>query len=877
MATNNKISTVVSGQLPEFVRADHPTFVAFLEAYYEYLEQSNSTLGFGKTVERAKNLTNYFDVDKINETGLDEFADKLYAQFLTLFPQETLADKSKLLKNIKDFYRSGGTEKAYTFLMRALFGESPEFFYPKNDILIASSGKWVIDKVVRLTDIKYNGVANSSIEVLKKFQNTIIKGNTSLTIGNIERAQQITETGLLYKELYLSKLSGDFSLDEEVFSINIDGDILTANILSGYVTSITVSNSGTAYVVGTSVPLESSTGTGALATISSVTTGNISAIQIVEGGAGFQVNNFVLFSNPSGFSGTTANAKVSAVFDDGSVHPNTYILCSNTIIQLQNTQINLYSNSSGGSANTAIGNTLTFFTLSNLGPVLAVTVITPGSNYITRPTANSIGNTSIRSLGIIGKIKINQGGSGYANGELLEFRNVIGGYGSGANAVVTVNGTGSIVNVDLTPESAGLFVGGSGYEISYLPKIEVSTVSGVNANLEVQTLLGFGDILNPLTGTIGQILSIRVDSPGSGYETAPFVNLTSIGDGTATAVSNVATGFLTKPGRYIDDTGKISSTNYLQNRDYYQRYSYVIKLNKSIASYKKYLLELVHPAGTKLWSEFLYDSDPDVNISLQSVDSNVTFLSTYDANAYSFNGTSSTLFKNTSLITSNSSSGTLNFWFNSSNLVNEQIVFGIANTDSLSGNIGLLVYLTSKNSNLSNSTVKIVGKNVSNTTILEMSTNTRNKILANSWNHVLASWNLSGSSNANCIIYLNGINSTNLISRATGETNVNYLGANTYISGTPQGNNMFKGCLSEFWFANTYANVINSAVRSYFTGNSEGLRPINLGPSGNIGTQIIPIIYLANTYINANINSGVGGNFTFANDITECASSPSDI
>ena len=63
MSTNNKISTVVSNQLPEFVRADHPTFVAFLEAYYEYLEQSNSTLRFGKTVERAKNLLNYFDVE----------------------------------------------------------------------------------------------------------------------------------------------------------------------------------------------------------------------------------------------------------------------------------------------------------------------------------------------------------------------------------------------------------------------------------------------------------------------------------------------------------------------------------------------------------------------------------------------------------------------------------------------------------------------------------------------------------------------------------------------------------------------------------------------------------------------------------------------
>ena len=32
------LSSIVSGQLPDFVRDDYPTFVAFLESYYEYLD-----------------------------------------------------------------------------------------------------------------------------------------------------------------------------------------------------------------------------------------------------------------------------------------------------------------------------------------------------------------------------------------------------------------------------------------------------------------------------------------------------------------------------------------------------------------------------------------------------------------------------------------------------------------------------------------------------------------------------------------------------------------------------------------------------------------------------------------------------------------------
>ena len=51
---DERISVRVEGQLPRFVTQDHPTFVAFLEAYYEYLEQT------GKPYEVIGNLTTKF-------------------------------------------------------------------------------------------------------------------------------------------------------------------------------------------------------------------------------------------------------------------------------------------------------------------------------------------------------------------------------------------------------------------------------------------------------------------------------------------------------------------------------------------------------------------------------------------------------------------------------------------------------------------------------------------------------------------------------------------------------------------------------------------------------------------------------------------------
>ena len=37
-ALNTKISPLIDGQVPDFIQADHPEFVNFLEQYYQFLE-----------------------------------------------------------------------------------------------------------------------------------------------------------------------------------------------------------------------------------------------------------------------------------------------------------------------------------------------------------------------------------------------------------------------------------------------------------------------------------------------------------------------------------------------------------------------------------------------------------------------------------------------------------------------------------------------------------------------------------------------------------------------------------------------------------------------------------------------------------------------
>ena len=54
----DKVSLKVESQLPDFVKKDHETFVSFMEAYFEYMEQP------GKAHEIIGNLDNYANIDK---------------------------------------------------------------------------------------------------------------------------------------------------------------------------------------------------------------------------------------------------------------------------------------------------------------------------------------------------------------------------------------------------------------------------------------------------------------------------------------------------------------------------------------------------------------------------------------------------------------------------------------------------------------------------------------------------------------------------------------------------------------------------------------------------------------------------------------------
>ena len=92
---NQKTSLLVSGQLPEYVVDEFPNFTAFMEAYYEFLENAQGTQK-NDLISKSKDLRHITDVDD----SISQFENSFFNSFASLIPRDVAVDKGILIKHI---------------------------------------------------------------------------------------------------------------------------------------------------------------------------------------------------------------------------------------------------------------------------------------------------------------------------------------------------------------------------------------------------------------------------------------------------------------------------------------------------------------------------------------------------------------------------------------------------------------------------------------------------------------------------------------------------------------------------------------------------------------------------------------------------------
>lgn len=328
MAAKNQLSSLVPSQLPEFVRIDHPTLVAFLSAYYEWLETNNELYS-------PMALEGLSDIDET----MDKFVSQFKKQYLLDFPEElalsedgTPVDARKLVKNIKQFYRAKGTEKTYQFLFRILYDTTVEFYYPKKDILRLSDGKWIQRNSIRTT----NTLGSRLLEIngFRAYQRNA--GGTIVGSAQVSTVNILQIGSYDIAEIFLTGINGTFASDKQVEFFNGRETIVEASILP-VVGQVSITNGGSNYKVGDKVVFtaaEGDPGRGAYGIVSAISsTGAVTKIKIENFGVNYRSAPSVSItsSRGSGFAGACAPTGVCAY--EGYYANNDGRLSTNKVMQ----------------------------------------------------------------------------------------------------------------------------------------------------------------------------------------------------------------------------------------------------------------------------------------------------------------------------------------------------------------------------------------------------------------------------------------------------------------------------------------------------------------------------------------------------------------
>jgi len=606
------IASVVKRQLPEFIREDYPTFVAFVEAYYEFLQN------------QGVDLTQFRDIDKTLESFIGDFKKEL-AYNLPI----VVEDERFLLSHIKDQYLAKGSEASYKLLFKLLYGKNVEVVYPGRQMLIASDGRWnqeisvfaqvdygdADDIVGKLVDIQTAGrilrvlvdkkesligEIDRIVKIGKSYeiaatgvtgQNTVtVATNSGIEIGQLVTAPQngggivgntkvvsilgnvITlsnnNINTVNSSLIFSNELYEFFLDKRFFGVINPGDLIKfqdsfqARIVPA-TQSLSITQSGKDFRVGQVFELRSGAGTGALMKVTAV-----------EDDGGIKYAEFIKFG-----LGYTANFALSILASNDVVSAGSVNIAGTSTL----TQLNTYESSGAGTISATTSSTTVTGSGSNFGQVGGAAVgdelWTTDATPLLVGVVKSIASTT--SLTLMG----------------LPAEHDLG---------ITSNYSGSYVFRN-SRSIGSLYAPGGTQALTVKPTLNDRT-EGFNE----QGYVNLGDYVDyayvdaTYAGTIIREFSLN-------FRNAQV-------DSDDPAIVSISLGALVKyPGYFESNNGFLDDSIYIQDSRFYQAFSYVLKLDERLASYKSAVKTMLHPAGMALFGEFEVTNNYDLSVALESL------------------------------------------------------------------------------------------------------------------------------------------------------------------------------------------------------------------------------------------------------------------
>lgn len=677
MESSSLVNVKIPNQLPQLYKQYGPNFVAFIKAYYEWLEQTGNPLYY------SRNFANLVDVDNTMIGFLSHFKN----EYMNALPANVVANQQLLIKHIINLYSAKGSKKGIELLFRILFDEDIQLYLPSQHIFKLSDNTWVKLNYLEVTDSPYlQSLVGNYITSGDFIASALVEDYTVISINN-----KVTNV------LLISNLNGNFPYGSIIISPDVPQiNSKNAPICVGSLSSVSIENGGIFFNVGDIVNIQGITGTGGLGRVASIQNQNGKTIfNLINGGFGFTMNPQIQVTGGNG-SGAT--------FSIGSLsNQSLYVVNTDSIDDYINTQLDIPSEGFNINISSTVGtfqvgeyvncstNGLIFdfkylqgSLLSN-GEILSNTSLGIDGLQVVLQDPNLVTvvgtDTNLNNANIVGGTIL----VGSVSDDIIEINSVI--------PKITYNGSGIIETVNSTVMTinnsnnyfipTGNLIGNTSHAHCVITNVVRNTnwdfpiAPLSNLDSEIENILDFETLV------IGSISSLIKENPGNNYSSNATVvvnepaiaelaipdgmggiwgldaNIQAValnGIGVMTVVQVIDSGYGFSPNEPVDlfsnnqftasgvavvdgagiaqgywnsNKSFLSDEMYLQDSYYYQNFSYEILAPRMLSTYKTFMENVMHPVGYALFGTAKF-------IDQQTVNTQVDYSSSIQYNA---NGT----------------------------------------------------------------------------------------------------------------------------------------------------------------------------------------------------------------------------------------------
>jgi hypothetical protein len=464
-------------------------------------------------------------------------------------------------------------------------------------MLRVSDGKFDTKKILRAI-----GTVGNTGDLVGR----TITGETSSATAIVENVFRFQIGANEVSEFILNEdsISGSFQTSEVIRGTSTDeDDIFIKATVTGVPSTRTITNNGSLYTEDENITVTGG-GSGAIVQVGEIGRGEITEFVIDNGGSGYEIGDDIVFTN-TGTGGGSARAKVSVVNGGFTQEESTSTTDDHIVLEDETTRGDPYT-----------GNKIVQESGSGSDDITDIRIINSGNNYTSLPIV-TVDDTN----------------------------------GSGAEVFAYGSEIGRVQSINLVEPGAEFQQSPSPPTLALRTKILVTDISGAFTLNE--TVTGFAsDGSTVVTGTFvsldtnTQILTLSgvdgtfgIDTTLTG-STSGSTAVVKIFD-QATATTTLA-AVIDTDGSYIAEDGHVSeSTMKIQDSLYYQDFSYVIKVGRSINDWRDSFKKTMHSAGFYFAGQV--DTVTRVDAQLQSI-TGINSSKDYDGPALLINTLFSTIF-----------------------------------------------------------------------------------------------------------------------------------------------------------------------------------------------------------------------------------------